>query len=183
VKYSGPAGSIGNALELRYSNLSCADAGTTNEQYAENIGMLRRTVQTIAGPRDYNLVAARVGKSSIETLANGRFTVSADVAPDAINVTLRISIGPGNTLVLPFPTGQYYDLALIDDSGTAVYRWSADKIFMQALRQLTVTDEWTATVPIPRPAAGNYTLRAWMTTSDDVPPYAAIVVLTVPTAK
>src|SRR5215475_4509008 len=56
--HDGPIGPIGNVMEIRYRSFTCADTGVQSEQFAENIGMVRRTVQTIAGPRTYDLVAA-----------------------------------------------------------------------------------------------------------------------------
>src|SRR5689334_14186942 len=66
-QHDGPAGPIPGVLEIRYRNSGCADIGVEEEQYAENIGMVRRTVQTFAGPRNYDLVAARIGRIRIET--------------------------------------------------------------------------------------------------------------------
>src|SRR5262249_50956314 len=139
------------------------------------IGMVRRTVQTIAGLRTYDLVAARVGKMSIDAAPSGQFTVSVEPAPDTIRVVLRISTSPAASVTLPFASGQEYDVVLRDASGKVVYTWSDGQMFTQALHELTVTGEWSATVAIPRPAEGSYTVQAWMTTSGGAPRYAATV--------
>ena len=55
-QHDGPAAPLGEVLEVRYQTLNCADAGVELEQYAENIGMVRRVATTIAGPRTYDLV-------------------------------------------------------------------------------------------------------------------------------
>src|SRR5713226_5644460 len=55
VKHDGPAGPIDQVLEIRYVTTNCADAGVLSEEFTENVGMLRRTVQTIAGPRRWDL--------------------------------------------------------------------------------------------------------------------------------
>lgn len=47
-----------------------------SERFAENIGMLRRVVNTIAGPTTFDLVCARVGSQIIEARDRGVFSVS-----------------------------------------------------------------------------------------------------------
>ena len=43
--HDGPAGPW-SALEIKYINFICADVGDVLEQYVDNIGMVRRVVQT-----------------------------------------------------------------------------------------------------------------------------------------
>jgi hypothetical protein len=64
VTHDGPAGDW-SALEVLYRTFGCADTGESSEQFAENIGMLRRVSTTIAGPRTYDLVEAKIGNQSI----------------------------------------------------------------------------------------------------------------------
>ena len=66
IPYNGPGGSWEETLEIRYRTAQCNDAGLESEQYAENIGMVRRVVQSFTGPRAYELVYARVGSAIIE---------------------------------------------------------------------------------------------------------------------
>ena len=61
IPYIGSAGRIEAALSILYRSYNCADAGIQHEFFAENIGMLRRTEGSIAGPVIYDLVYARVG--------------------------------------------------------------------------------------------------------------------------
>ena len=184
VTHDGPAGPIENVLEIRYVTSNCADAGTISEQFAENLGMLRRTVQSIAGPRRWDLVEARVGRAKVETAHGGRFVVSADTGgAGAIAVTLRIDLEPGATVTLPFSSGQEYDIVLRDDAGRVVYTWSAAQSFIQSLHNLTVTDGWITVVAVPRPAPGSYTLQAWMTTSGGASRYAATMPMTIEAAR
>ena len=180
VTTDGPAGRFENAVEIRYLTSNCADAGVLLEQYVDNIGMVRRTTQTIAGPRNWDLVSARVGNTRIETALNGRFTVSVDASgTDAIAVTLHIEVPPDATVTLPFSSGQEYDLVVRDETDKVVYSWSAARTFIQSLHNLTVAGEWTATEAVPRPAVGRYTLQAWMTTSGGAPRYAATTPLVI----
>jgi hypothetical protein len=74
--HRGPAGEFPSALVIKYLVYGCADAGVLEEKFAANIGMIERTEQTIAGPRTYELVLARVGSLTARSGAWGSFTVS-----------------------------------------------------------------------------------------------------------
>ena len=78
-------------VELQYKTSTCADAGDLTEQYAANIGMVRRVTQSIAGPRQYDLVHAKVGGMVIDTLPYARFSVSVD---DRLTATIRVQTDP-----------------------------------------------------------------------------------------
>jgi hypothetical protein len=172
-------GPIEGVLEIRYRTSTCADAGLDLEQYAENIGMVRRAVQTFAGPRNYDLVSATVGRTVLEAAPNGRFTVTLDgIGPDTVTLVLKVQANAAEPLTLEFPSGQEYDVSVRDASGQSVYTWSASRSFLQALHNVTVDREWSATVTIPRPPAGSYTVQAWLTTSGGTPAFAATVPLT-----
>jgi hypothetical protein len=81
--HDGPAGPVSDVLEIRYLAIGCADVGPVQEQYAEHLGMLRRVQTSIAGQRTFDLVSARVGKTSIDAAPTGRFSVSVNAtAPD-----------------------------------------------------------------------------------------------------
>ena len=159
--HDGPAGPFPDVLEVRYRTLSCADVGVESEQYAGNIGMVRRVSTTIAGPRQFDLVYARVGKMRIDTLEGGKFTVSVDqnAVPDSLAVTLRLETNA--SLDLPVHTGEEFDIVVRDEAGNAVFTWSADEFFAEAWHERTLGGEWTTTVAVPRPTApGNYTVQA-----------------------
>lgn len=167
--HDGAAGPILDVQEMRYRSFTCADAGVESEQYAANIGMVRRVVGSIAGPRKFDLVYARVGKQIIDALPHGRFTVS--IGDGAI---LRLQVNSPAPVNLLFPTAQEYDLVLKDEAGNVVWKWSDGQMFAQAAHERTVGTEWSAKVIVPWPAQeGNYTLQAWLTTATDAPQFAA----------
>jgi hypothetical protein len=182
--FDGPTGPIREVLEIHYRNFTCADTGLQSEQYAENIGMVRRTMHSFVGPRRFDLVSARVGQMRIEASPSGRFNVSVTGAEGngAITATLRLDVQSEHPLVLEFPSSQEYELELRNGTGQVVWRWSDGRFFAQALHQRTIAGEWLTTVNIPRPAAaipaGAYTLHAWMTTTG-TPRFAATVPLTI----
>lgn len=188
--HDGPAGAIREALQIEYRINGCADAGVLSEQFAENVGMLRRVVQSIAGPRTYDLVYARVGSTVLEAMPGGRFTVTADSYQNSptIRVTMRLqTLGSSNMLPLTFPSSQEYEVLLRDPEGKVVWAWSDGRAFTQHLHTLEVAGEWSATVEIPRPPstgeprAAVYMVQAWLTTLGQAPQFAATAAVTVTT--
>ncbi|MBS1827531.1 MAG: hypothetical protein JST93_19605 [Acidobacteria bacterium] len=185
--YNGPGGSWEDTLVIRYRTSICNDAGLDHEQYAENIGMVRRVVHSIAGPRAYELVYARVGTSIIEGGDRGRFSISAVPDPRLRQwqVTLRVDMGFAPSIPVRFPSSQDYDLIVRNSSGVSVYTWSMFRSFAQAERVVNIGTGWTATIDVPWPAPTGdpnalYTLEAFLTTGIDQPKFAATTALVVP---
>lgn len=186
--HDGPAGRW-NVLEILYRTTGCADAGDLSEQFTENIGMVRRVVTTIAGPRTYDLAHARLGAVTISAGNHGGFSVTAAQSPDPSHwdATLRVEQRSGNGLRVRFPSSQEYDLRLRDSKGTAVWTWSADKAFLPAVHELDLGGGWNATakVPIPRhglPERQIYVLEAWLTAAEGEPHFAAATTVEAPGA-
>ncbi len=186
--HDGPAGAIREALQIEYRINGCADAGVVSEQFAENVGMLRRVVQSIAGPRTYDLVYARVGNTILEAMPGGRFTVSANPTPSSIRVTLRLqTLGSANPLPLTFPSSQEYEVLLRDDQGKVLWAWSEGKAFTQNLHSWNLQGQWSVTVDVPRPPstseprAAVYAVQAWLTTMGPAPQFAATAPVTITT--
>ncbi len=177
VSYDGPGGRWRQALDIHYRSPNCADAGLTSEIFAPNIGMLRRTVTTIAGPKTFDLVYARVGSQIIETRNRARFSVSVDqpLGEEELQVTLRIDLGFTPFIRLFFPTSQTFDVALRNSSGGIVWSWSDGKSFAQAASERLIGNVWTETVTIPKPAGDltDFTIEGWLTTAPGEPKFAA----------
>jgi hypothetical protein len=180
--YNGPSGEFRNVLDVRFHSF-CADAGTLVEQFAENIGMLRRVEESIAGPRQYDLVYARVGSMVLNALPTGLFSVTLDqpVSTDEAIAVLRLRLN-GLPLKLAFSSAQEFEVVLRDEGGGTVWRWSDGRIFDQATHEQTIFTDWTVAVPVPRPSTQgpkNYTLQAWLTTTGPLPPYVSTVPVTI----
>src|SRR5581483_8937018 len=151
------------------------DTGVLSEQYAENIGMLRRVVETFAGPRKFDLVWARVGNLEIDALRRGSFSISIDAN---LNAILRLQTNPPDALRLSFPTAQEFDVVVRDSAGNIVWQWSDGQVFDQAAHQKTIAGLWTIPVAIPRPAQpGAYIIEARLVTTS--PQFSAAVPLTI----
>lgn len=183
VEYNGPAGTFRDVLDIDFRGFSCSDAGTAAEQFAENIGMVRRVDNTIAGPRQYDLVFARIGNLTIDALPTARFSVAVDQTPGSDTMTAVIRIRSNSApLKLVFPTAQEFEIVLRDENGTAIWSWSDGRFFDQATHNRTLYSDWIIAVPVPRPvpssvegAPRNYTLQAWLTTEGPAPRFAATV--------
>jgi hypothetical protein len=184
--HDGPAGPIPGVLQIQYRVIGCADVGVLQEQYADHLGMLRRVVSTIAGPRTFDLIAARVGNITIDAAPKAGFSVSLGPLAGAgpVLATFRLNVNSKLPLLLAFTSGQEYDFALKNSAGATIWRWSDSRTFLQALHQRIVADEWSATVEIPWPTMsgtlqpGDYTVEAVVTNSNSLP-FAATVPVTV----
>ncbi len=165
AKYTGPVGEFTNALRLRYTYAACADAGIDSDLFLPYVGLLQRTIQTIAGPRAYDLVYARLGEVTVITEPEVNFAVAVDRSAASARLTLRNTTGA--PLQLDFGSGQTFDLIVRDETGAAVWVWSDGRGFTQALRTEQVTGErlWLVSLPALKP--GRYTVEAWLTTMGD----------------
>jgi hypothetical protein len=175
VPYSGPAGRFESAFELRYRPLSCRDVGFENELYLENIGLVKRTETTIAGPKTMELVYAKVGEVTVEPGKNTAISLTLDhpvvSSADTIDLkaTLRLTVAEGDALKLKFATSQRYDLAIRDANGAIVYLWSASATFLQVVGTETISGQrtWQIDAKVPSLLPGNYQVEAWLTTEGE----------------
>jgi hypothetical protein len=181
VLHDGPAGPIREVLEIRYRTSRCADAGVQSEQYAENIGVVRRMTDSIAGPRQFDLIYARVGKMILDAQGSGSLNVAAQQNGQTLAITLRLET-PGNQAVrLSFSSAQEYDAVVRDAGGRAVWQWSADQMFAQSIHERSVSGPWTITLtaPVSSWSAGEYTVQGWLTTTGQPLQFAATVPVTI----
>jgi hypothetical protein len=184
--HDGPGGRW-SVRDIHYRTFACADAGDQLEQFTENIGMVRRVVTTIAGPRTFDLVYARIGNQVITAGNAGSFSVTATPGPEPGTwlATLRVDRQDANELILRFSSGQQFELKLRDGRRNILWTWSADKLFLQAENELRITSGWSATVTVPHPPAipearQVYTLEAWLTTAEREPSFSAVATVEVP---
>jgi hypothetical protein len=71
---------------------------------------------------------------------------------DGVTLALHVTNASGRLVELRFPDGQVYDFAVLDGEGREVWRWSADRMFTQALQTkqldpnetLSVEERWDA---------------------------------------
>jgi len=125
------------------------------------------------------LLVAACGTSTSPTspLAGSRLKVLATVSgPAAGHVGFRIGLenATKTTKTLNFSNGQFFDIEISDRGGTAVWRWSHDKLFVDVLWDIEleageayVQDaEWDLKDNLGRAVpSGTYTCRVWITNS------------------
>lgn len=176
-------GDFAYSLHIVYPPTNCADAGILEEYYLPYVGLLRRTVSTLAGPRTYELIYARLGGVTYVTAPALTFSLSLDRAEYEIDpagslpvLTARITLR--NTHLAPFqivfPSGQQFELVLKNEKGDIVYRWSDGKAFTLALMMIEFghgEKNFVVEVPLADRAGvalpeGNYQAEAWLATMD-----------------
>jgi hypothetical protein len=192
AKYSGPIGDFDYALQIRYGPGGCADAGLESDFLLPWVGIVSRTAQTIAGPRRYDLVYARLGTATV--ISAPELTFSLTIDRPVYTANLMPPVDPGNAIPrlyarmtlrnttaspvkLEFATGQMYEMVLWNDQGKQIWRWSDGRAFTQAFHAITVSKSekiWTETIrlapgnsagiaPLPE---GRYVLECWLTTTE-----------------
>jgi hypothetical protein len=131
-----PIGEFRNALHISFQG-SCADAGTSAQHYVAGIGPVSHTEANLAGPRKYDLVYYRAGSSHM-TSQEMSFTVALDARVYRIGGVMGVRLTARSTdpqpIQMHFPSGQSYDLKIIDANGNVVYTWSASRIFPLIIR-------------------------------------------------
>lgn len=164
VKYSGPAGTFTNALQISFVQ-SCSDAGIQSETYLPYVGMVEHVEDNIAGARKYSLVYSRTGVTEVTT-QEIRFSLSIDASASTARLTLRNTTP--DPVSLAFSSGQSYDLKLRNEKGDVVYVWSADKVFAQMLRTESfgpAERNYVILLPLENLPAGKYVADAFLTTT------------------
>lgn len=185
ASYTGPIGTWNSGvIQIKYDPGTCADAGILEEFYLPYVGLLRRSVQTIAGPRSYDLVYARLGGVLVTTAPETSFTLALDQTTYAAGSTALARFAlrhtGGTPLTLTFNSGQEFDVIVRDSSGNQVYRWSIDKLFAQVVHSVTINGEknWVVSIPLNRLPGGRYTAEAHLVNTDPAS-YLAIVAFTI----
>ena len=80
--------------------------------------------------RDADPEDAAALPSAAGTLAS---SLSVEVHPDTVRLVFHVTNPTNEPLTLEFSSGQRYDFAIRSGGGDDLWRWSADKSFMQAL--------------------------------------------------
>lgn len=179
-EYKGPIGEFKNALSVKYAPGACADAGLERDVFLPWVGLVQRTEQTIAGPRVYNLVYARLGSTVIGageagfSLTLDRHVYYANLMPPVdparatpvMTARLTVRNSTSEPLELNFNSSQRFNIVIYDSDGKVVYNWMATRLFMPVVGRETIIGEknWAETIPLavgdrPLPA-GRYAVVA-----------------------
>jgi len=187
ARYAGPVGEFDRALRIAYLPAACADAGLTEETFLPYVGLLRRTITTLAGPVSYDLIYARLGGVTYVAEREVAFQLSldepvyyADFMPpvdplrSVPQMTARLTLRNTHPQPVPltFANGQSYELVLKSEDGREVYRWSEGKGFSEVMRRESLELGERNYVVVVRLAdklgkalpEGRYLAEAWLTT-------------------
>lgn len=102
----------------RGSNMFFPEAGCTRAEAATMVQRLIDAVNRLSGNVDVKASAVREA--------------------DRITMDLVIANNSSSSIVLDYTSGQRYDFTLLDSNKTVLYRWSADKLFIQELSSITI---------------------------------------------
>ena len=100
--------------------------------------------QTRPAPGDTTAAAPRQADSSrTEMLAS---SLDVNVSGGDVRMVFHATNRTDRRVEITFPSGQRYDFAVLDSAGREVWRWSADRMFTQAIqtRQLDPNETFTA---------------------------------------
>ncbi len=164
-----PLGAFTDEIQVKFQN-NCGDAGVTTQYYAPNVGLIRQDQSSFAGPVLYRLVYFHAGERTM-AVPEVSFTAAVDspvyVPGNLLAVRLTLRNSGTDELRLHFPSGQSFDLKIVNDKGQAVFTWSSDKTFVAIARdEIIGPGELTygATVPLDGMAPGHYVMQAFLTT-------------------
>jgi hypothetical protein len=123
--WKGLIGEFTNALIVRYLPSICADAGLEQEVYLPWVGLVERSITTIAGPRRYQLVYARLGGVTYVaapelslTLALDRYRYPLTQPPATLQARFTLRNHRLDPFTLEFSSSQRFDFEIRDERGT-----------------------------------------------------------------
>lgn len=105
------------------------------------------------------------------TSADGKvLATSAHVTVNrAVSLSLNVTNLAEHSLELDFPNGQTHDFAVLDSAGQVLWRWSAGRMFTQALQNKLLSSSETVTYEEkwdPNGLRGDFTLVASLRSSN-----------------
>ncbi|MDF2787413.1 MAG: hypothetical protein K0S80_511 [Neobacillus sp.] len=97
-----------------------------------------------------------------------QFTVVPNIGNERVEFELLIKNNEETPLHFEFPTSQYYEITVTDQTGQEVYRYSKGRFFLQALQTIRIdphqtfrkVEIWDYKVNGKRVPAGQYTVTA-----------------------
>jgi hypothetical protein len=98
-------------------------------------------------------------------------TLEVAVAPPEVRLALYVTNTTDTVQELTFPTSQRYDFMVTDCDGREIWRWSADRAFLQVVTQARLEPQETWTMSVVWPADSGSGCRAavaWLTATDAV---------------
>lgn len=105
--------------------------------------------QTRPAHDDTTTAASRPDSARSEMLAS---SLDVNVTGGEVRLVFHVTNRTDRKVEITFPTGQRYDFVVLDSAGREVWRWSADRMFTQALQTrlldpnetLSADERWSA---------------------------------------
>jgi hypothetical protein len=165
AKYSGPVGEFDSALRVSYRPGPCMDAGLSEEQWLPWVGLLRRVRITIAGPREFDLIYARLGGITYIRAPETGFSLALSPSGDVLLVRMTVRHTLPWPLKLHFSSSQRFDIIAYDSNGKEIYQWSRGRAFLTVMGEEDIRGEksWLAEIPVAEWLKGEYAIKAWLT--------------------
>lgn len=123
------------------------------------------------GPRSPSPLAAAKPRASQSKAGKGVVShVKVDTARGDVRFAIEVNNDSRKRVELNFPSGRTHDFVVLDAAGKEVWRWSAGRMFTQAMqnRLLDANDSVVYAERWSPPAPGQYTLVAQLH-SDNYP--------------
>jgi hypothetical protein len=164
-----PAGQFANAVQVAFHG-NCVDVGLLQQFYAPYVGLASSEEETIFGPIRYELSYYHVGAVT-GSGPEVSFTLALDAARYTAGSTLAARLTLRSTgadpIALQFPSGQSFDLKIVNEKGDSVFFWSAARSFTMIVRDETFgpgEETFGLTAPLANLPPGRYKAEAWLTT-------------------
>ncbi len=163
-EYKGPVGVSGTVRVIRYDPGQCADTGLTSESFVPNLGLVQRKSTTFLGEETFDLVYAQIGGFTYIQEPGVSFAMALVPLPGQVGARLVLHNRTDEEVLLQFASSQIFDFSVRNSQGEVVYRWSADKVFLPASKELTVRGEiaWQVLLPLQHARPGTYIVEGFL---------------------
>ena len=165
-----PAGVFANVVQVKFRG-PCADAGLIEQVYAPYVGLVTSIETSFAGDIKYELVYYHVGMG-MGSAPEVSFTTAIDApsypAGGTLPARLTLHSSSLQPIHLTFPSGQSFDLKILDDKGAVVDLWSKGRAFTTIVREESFgpgEKTYGLTMPLAALPPGHYTVEGYLTTS------------------
>lgn len=120
-----------------------------------------RTTPSAERPRKNSSAAARPADVKLDS------RLKIDVAREEVRFALNVTNVGKKHAELDFPSGQSYDIVVVDTAGREVWRWAKDRMFTQSMHNkqlgggesMNINETW-------KPTTGHYTAIARLSSSN-----------------
>lgn len=122
----------------------CNDAGLLSAWFSQDVGLIKWSEQTIAGPVDYELEYAKLAGMNypdyegIEVSASFPAETVMLNQTDSVEAYITLTNQTAEPIELTFNSGQLFDIYLYDSNDNLVNQWSNGRMFTQAFQTITL---------------------------------------------